>query len=72
MQSRRFQVRYRPDEGATYVSTGIGFAPTVYRAIGNDSKKDVIFLIVGAIQPKNFPWAAGCFPAPESRIAKSF
>lgn len=30
-------------------------SPQVYRAIGNDSKRDVIFLIMGAIPPKNFP-----------------
>ncbi|HZD41878.1 MAG TPA: cupin domain-containing protein [Terriglobales bacterium] len=29
--------------------------PTVYRALGNDSKKDAIFMILGAIPPKNFP-----------------
>ncbi len=30
-------------------------SPKVYRAIGNDSKRDVIFLIMGAIPPKKFP-----------------
>jgi len=30
-------------------------APTVYRAIGNDSKRDVVFLIMGGIPPKSFP-----------------
>jgi uncharacterized cupin superfamily protein len=29
--------------------------PTVYRAIGNDSKRDVIFMILGGIPPKKFP-----------------
>lgn len=29
--------------------------PRVYRAIGNDSKRDAVFLIVGAIPPKKFP-----------------
>ena len=35
--------------------TIVRVAPRVYRAIGNDSKRDVIFLIMGAIPPKNFP-----------------
>jgi len=35
--------------------TIVRVAPRVYRAIGNDSKRDVIFLIVGAVPPKNFP-----------------
>ena len=30
-------------------------APQVYRAIGNDSKRDVVYLILGGIPPKNFP-----------------
>lgn len=30
-------------------------APQVYRAIGNDSKRDVVFMILGGIPPKNFP-----------------
>ena len=30
-------------------------APQAYRALGNDSKRDVVFLIMGAIPPKNFP-----------------
>ena len=29
--------------------------PTVYRAIGNDSRKDAIFMILGGVPPKNFP-----------------
>jgi uncharacterized cupin superfamily protein len=35
--------------------TVIRVAPKVYRALGNDSKKDVIYLIMGAVPPKNFP-----------------
>jgi uncharacterized cupin superfamily protein len=35
--------------------TIIRVSPKVYRALGNDSKKDVIFLLMGAIPPKNFP-----------------
>jgi uncharacterized cupin superfamily protein len=35
--------------------TIVRVAPRVYRAIGNDSNRDVIFLIVGAVPPKNFP-----------------
>ena len=30
-------------------------SPQVYRAIGNDSKRDVVYLILGGIPPKNFP-----------------
>jgi uncharacterized cupin superfamily protein len=30
-------------------------SPKAYRAIGNDSKKDVVFLIVGGVPPKSFP-----------------
>lgn len=30
-------------------------APQVYRAIGNNSKRDVLFLIMGGIPPKKFP-----------------
>jgi len=29
--------------------------PTVWRALGNDSKSDVVFMVLGAIPPKNFP-----------------
>ncbi len=29
--------------------------PQVYRALGNDSKRDVVFLLTGGIPPKNFP-----------------
>ena len=35
--------------------TIVRVSPTVYRAIGNDSKKDVVYMILGAIPPKNFP-----------------
>lgn len=30
-------------------------SPQVYRAIGNASKRDVVYLILGGIPPKNFP-----------------
>jgi hypothetical protein len=33
----------------------IRVGPTVYRALGNDSKRDVVYMILGAIPPKNFP-----------------
>ncbi len=29
--------------------------PQVYRAIGNDSKRDVVFLLLGGVPPKKFP-----------------
>src|SRR5436309_3058811 len=35
--------------------TIVRVAPRVYRALGNDSNKDVIYMILGAIPPKNFP-----------------
>jgi len=35
--------------------TVIRVAPKVYRALGNDSNKDVIYLILGAVPPKKFP-----------------
>lgn len=35
--------------------TIVRVAPKVWRALGNDSKRDVIFMILGAIPPKNFP-----------------
>ena len=35
--------------------TIVRVGPTVYRAIGNDSDKDVVYMILGAIPPKNFP-----------------
>jgi len=30
-------------------------SPQAYRAIGNDSRRDVVFLVMGAIPPKKFP-----------------
>ena len=35
--------------------TCIRVAPHVYRALGNDSKKDVVYMILGAVPPKGFP-----------------
>lgn len=35
--------------------TVLRVAPAVYRALGNDSKEDVIFMALGAVPPKNFP-----------------
>jgi uncharacterized cupin superfamily protein len=35
--------------------TIVRVGPTVYRAIGNDSNSDVVFMILGAVPPKNFP-----------------
>jgi uncharacterized cupin superfamily protein len=35
--------------------TIVRVGPTSYRAIGNDSEKDVVFMILGAIPPKGFP-----------------
>ena len=35
--------------------TIVRVGPAVYRAIGNDSNKDVVYMILGAIPPKNFP-----------------
>jgi uncharacterized cupin superfamily protein len=35
--------------------TVLRVGPKVYRALGNDSKKDVIYMILGAIPPKRFP-----------------
>jgi uncharacterized cupin superfamily protein len=35
--------------------TVLRVSPRVYRAIGNDSRKDVVFLIMGGVPPKNFP-----------------
>ena len=42
--------RIKMPEGAI-----VRVAPKVWRALGYDSKRDVIFLILGAIPPKNFP-----------------
>ena len=30
-------------------------SPKVFRAIGNDSKRDVVFLLLGGVPPKKFP-----------------
>jgi uncharacterized cupin superfamily protein len=30
-------------------------SPKIFRAIGNDSRRDVVFLVMGAIPPKKFP-----------------
>jgi len=30
-------------------------SPTVYRAMGNTSRRDVVYMVLGAIPPKNFP-----------------
>jgi uncharacterized cupin superfamily protein len=35
--------------------TVVRVGPKVWRALGNDSKKDVVFLVLGAIPPKGFP-----------------
>ena len=35
--------------------TVVRVGPKVYRALGNDSKKDVIYMILGAVSPKGFP-----------------
>jgi uncharacterized cupin superfamily protein len=35
--------------------TMIRVAPRVYRALGNDSDRDVIYMILGAVPPKKFP-----------------
>ena len=35
--------------------TIIRVSPKVYRAIGNDSRRDVVFMILGGVPPKKFP-----------------
>lgn len=35
--------------------TVVRVGPKAWRALGNDSKKDVVFLVLGAIPPKGFP-----------------
>jgi len=35
--------------------TVIRVGAKVWRAIGNESKKDAVFMILGAVPPKNFP-----------------
>ena len=47
--------------------TVIRVSPEVNRAIGNDSKRDVVFLCMGAVPPKNFPLAGARCWATASR-----
>ena len=35
--------------------TIVRVGPTVWRALGNDSKRDAVFMVPGAIPPKKFP-----------------
>ena len=35
--------------------TIVRVGPTVWRALGNDSKSGVVFMVLGAVPPKNFP-----------------
>jgi mannose-6-phosphate isomerase-like protein (cupin superfamily) len=35
--------------------TVVRVGPKVWRALGNDSKKDVVYIILGAVPPKGFP-----------------
>lgn len=35
--------------------TIVRVGPTVWRALGNDSKTDAVFMVLGAIPPKKFP-----------------
>ena len=35
--------------------TIVRVGPTVWRALGNDSKRDAVFMVLGAIPPKKFP-----------------
>jgi uncharacterized cupin superfamily protein len=35
--------------------TIVRVSPTAWRALGNDSKRDVVFMVLGAIPPKKFP-----------------
>lgn len=35
--------------------TVVRVGPRVWRALGNDSKRDVVFMVLGAIPPKDFP-----------------
>ena len=35
--------------------TIVRVGPTVWRALGNDSKSDVVFMVLGAVPPTNFP-----------------
>ncbi len=42
--------RHSMPEGAM-----VRVGPTVYRAMGNTSRRDVVYMVLGAIPPKNFP-----------------
>ena len=35
--------------------TLVRVGPRVWRALGNDSKKDVVYMVLGAVPPKGFP-----------------
>ena len=35
--------------------TIVRVGPRVWRALGNDSRRDVVFMVIGAVPPKNFP-----------------
>jgi uncharacterized cupin superfamily protein len=35
--------------------TIVRVSPTAWRALGNDSNRDAVFMVLGAIPPKNFP-----------------
>jgi uncharacterized cupin superfamily protein len=35
--------------------TIVRVGPRVWRALGNDSKKDVLYMVLGAVPPKGFP-----------------
>ena len=35
--------------------TVVRVGPKMWRALGNDSKRDVVFMVLGAIAPKGFP-----------------
>lgn len=35
--------------------TVVRVGPKVWRALGNDSKKDVVYMLLGAVPPKGFP-----------------
>lgn len=35
--------------------TIVRVGPRVWRALGNDSKKDVVYMVLGAVPPKGFP-----------------
>ena len=50
-------LQFKLDDEIVDVAAGsaVRVAPQVYRAIGNDSRRDAIFMILGAVPPKNFP-----------------